>query len=489
MTSNRKLTVLAAFVTVFGLLALLIAVNLNASGKPAGSYSAFPGETAATESAPNPNRVARIQLEIQTPTPARGVTVEPQPCTDLVTSSARSLAVDLTLTDTAGEKQKASGFLRVRDDLGGVVAAKRPYALTLNEKTRLLNLPKSAEWALLDGFDDRSLLRTITAMELANRVGFDWAPRLRPATLEINGSMCGLYSFGESITNEPKRLNLADGDIRLVADSGDHDLPVFKSLRDLQVFAPGITKSELADAKQRFQRVENVLYAPRFPDNNYRDVIDVDSFIDWYLLNELTKNLGSPFKDSIEMTLKADGTLAMGAPWDFATSQGNRRYGSWGLDNPKGWWLQRYWYDISEDPAWRQAFSPTQMWNHRLGHYYNVLMSDPAFANDVAKRWSEVSGSVGEIGQFIDETAEPLDSAVRDNFSPREVDGAALPVTASFLEQDPNVFVFANTDENIPPIAGWQNEVALLHNWLAERIAWLDEQFTADLEKSASLKD
>ena len=376
MTKSRKFSVLGAFVAVIAVLALLVAVNLNAPTESANA--AEPGQVTPTDSplTAEPARVAEIRVEIDEPIQAattkdqaatEAATEAPAvaPCTDLITSATKPIEAAVTLIDSAGKKTKTTAYLTVRTDVGPVVGAKRPYVLTLEKSAKLLGMPKSTEWSLLGGFSDRSLLRTITAMELANRIGFDWAPRLTPATVEINGTPCGLYAFGESLTDEKDRLDLAAGDTRLVADSGDRADLAFRTTRDLQVYAPGQSKVEIADTKARFQKVEDVLYGPRFPDNNYRESIDVDSFIDWYLVNELTKNLGSPFKDSVEMTLKADGTLAMGAPWNFDASQGNRRYGSWGLDNPKGWWLQRYWYDISDDPGWRQAFSPTQLWDQR----------------------------------------------------------------------------------------------------------------------------
>ncbi len=495
MTKSRKFSVLGAFVAVIAVLALLVAVNLNAPNESANADESAQVTPTDSPLDAEPANVAEVRIRIDEPIKAVTSTVtedkkaaaespEIAPCTDLITSATKPIEATVTLIDSAGKKTKITAYLTVRTDVGPIVAAKRPYVLTLEKPAKLLGMPKSTEWSLLGGFSDRSLLRTITAMELADRIGVDWAPRLTPATVEINGTPCGLYAFGESLTGEKDRLDLAAGDTRLVADSGDRADLAFRTTRDLKVYAPGLSKTEIVDAEARFQKVEDVLYSPRFPNNNYRDSIDVDSFIDWYLVNELTKNLGSPFKESVEMTLKADGTLAMGAPWNFDASQGNRRYGSWGLDNPKGWWLKRYWYDISDDPGWRQAFSPTQMWDQRKGHYYNVLMSDPAFANEVARRWAEVSGSVGEIDDFINETAEPLGSAARDNFSPREVDGAALPLTASFLEQDPNIFVFANTDENIAPKTGWLNEVALMRDWLSERIAWFNRQFAEQLAKA-----
>ncbi len=172
----------------------------------------------------------------------------------------------------------------------------------------------------------------------------------------------------------------------------------------------------------------------------------------------------------------------MGPPWDFEQSMGNRKVNHWALDVPTGWWLNRNTYlDIEpgSPPDWYKMFSPTQLWGEPKGQYYAVLMSDPWFANKVKNRWNEVSASLAGLGGYIDSAAEVLDASARLNFSPRASGGAGQPVAASFLETNPEVFVFANDDPLIDPLIGWQNEVSLLRNWISDRNSWLDAQFSA----------
>ncbi|MET0467301.1 MAG: CotH kinase family protein [Aeromicrobium sp.] len=473
MTRTRMTAVALSALLALGLLALAVVVNVRSA----------PESASATETTEAPARQPEVEVDgvatVRLTVPTDDFAAEPAaPCSDLVTSTADPQSVDLAVTAANGEEQELDASVRVSATANPFNGLKRPYAVELADPASVLGLPASRDWVLLDEFADRSLLRTASAMELARRLGFDWVPRLVPANLEINGTPCGLYSFGEAPTAQPGRAELAADDVLLLADARELEGPRFRTERGLRVYlADADDDVDRQDVAARFQAVEDLLYDPAFPDNGYRDRIDLDSFVDWYLLNELTKNLGSPLYDDVHFVLRGDDTLAMGPPWDFTASQGNRKNGSWRLDHPKGWWLQRSWYGISDDPAWRRAFSPSQVWNQRQGHYFNVLMSDPAFESRVAERWTEVSEELGTIGAFVDERATVIADDAVDNFSPPEVDGPGLPVAASAFDHDPETFVFANSDPAVDAREGWQNEVDLLRGWLERRVAWLDGEF------------
>ena len=461
-----------ASLLALALLALVIVANVREAPETGPSEA---GEESVAEQPPvEVDGVATVRLTV----PTDDFATEPAaPCSDLVTSSTEPESVDLAVTAPDGEQQELDAEVRVSATANPFNGLKRPYTVELADPASVLGLPASRDWVLLDEFADRSLLRTASAMEIARRLGVDWVPRLVPANLEINGTPCGLYSFGETPGAQEGRAELADDDVLLLADARDLEGPRFRTERGLRVHVADPADADRQEVAAGFQAVEDLLYDPAFPDNGYRDRIDVDSFVDWYLVNELTKNLGSPLYDDVYFVLRGDGTLAMGPPWDFSASQGNRRNGSWRLDHPKGWWLQRSWYEISDDPTWRRAFSPTQVWNEREGHYFTVLMSDPEFASRVAQRWAEASDDLATLGDFVDERATVIADDAVDNFSPPQVDGPGLPVAASALDNDPEVYVFANSDPAVDEREGWQNEVDLLRRWLERRVAWLDGEF------------
>lgn len=377
MSRTRAVSVAVMFLALLGLMALVIAVNLRSA--PDSDSASEPSASTTVQPEVEVDGVATVRMTV----PTDDFATEPAaPCHDLVTSVTDPTDVELVVTAPGHERQELSASVSVTETANPFNSLKRPYDVELSEVASVLGLPASRDWVLLDEFADRSLLRSTTAMEIARRTGFEWVPRLVPANLEINGSACGLYLLGERPTVQDGRVEIADDDELLLADARDlADRPRFRTERGLQVYLDEDSTADRREVAARFQEIEDLLYDPAFPDNGYRDRLGLDTFVDWYLVNELTKNLGSPLQDDVHLVLRGD------------------------------------------DPAWRRAFSPTQIWNQRQGHYYNVLMSDPAFAERVAQRWSEISEDLGTIGDFVDERAAVIEDDAVDNFSPPEVDG------------------------------------------------------------------
>ena len=75
-------------------------------------------------------------------------------------------------------------------------------------------------------------------------------------------------------------------------------------------------------------QTENVLYSEEFSDpvNGYSKYIDVDTFVDWYLINEISKNNDAIFFSSVYMNYVSGGKLKMGPIWDFDIAFGNINY-------------------------------------------------------------------------------------------------------------------------------------------------------------------
>ena len=86
--------------------------------------------------------------------------------------------------------------------------------------------------------------------------------------------------------------------------------------------------SELEKIKSYVIQTENVLYGDEFDDPNtgYSKYIDIDSFVDWYLINEISKNNDAIFFSSVYMNYVQGGKLKMGPIWDFDIAFGNINY-------------------------------------------------------------------------------------------------------------------------------------------------------------------
>src|SRR5690606_2547891 len=98
---------------------------------------------------------------------------------------------------------------------------------------------------------------------------------------------------------------------------------------------------------------ENAIYAENFADpvDGYAKYIQVESFINWFLVQELVKNQDAQSYSSIYYYKDRNGKLGMGPLWDFDLSMGNVDYSV--AVNPLGWWIRHgpWFVELFKDPA------------------------------------------------------------------------------------------------------------------------------------------
>lgn len=84
---------------------------------------------------------------------------------------------------------------------------KKPYKIKFEKKTEFLGMPKQKHFALLNSSGGSGIAQMM-GMELARIAGMDWAPRLVPVELVLNGEYLGLYNVAESIKIDKNRVNI-----------------------------------------------------------------------------------------------------------------------------------------------------------------------------------------------------------------------------------------------------------------------------------------
>jgi hypothetical protein len=180
------------------------------------------------------------------------------------------------------------------------------------------------------------------------------------------------------------------------------------------------------------------------PELGYAKYIDVESFVDYYLINELTKNVDA-YRLSTFLHKQRDsdgGKLRMGPIWDFNLGFGNVDYCIMG--NPEGFVTS--FNSICPDDFWQIPF------------WWAKFFQDPAFVEKVNTRWQELrAGPFGtnEILEYVDSLVIVLDDAQERNF-------VRWPVLGEYVW--PNFYV-GNT---------YEQEVTWLKNWITQRLDWLD---------------
>jgi CotH kinase protein len=343
---------------------------------------------------------------------------------------------------------------------------KKPYKVKLDAKASLLGMASAKDWILLANYDDKSLLRDQVAFEAGRRLGMAWTPNSRFVELYLNGQYEGNYQLTEEIKIDKNRVNIPEMDptdisgssltggyLLEVDDRGDPDDILFSTSRgtifDLHDPDPAAPQ-QLSYIQNYLQQTEDALYSSDFtdPSTGYLQYLDRDSYINWYLVNELFKNNDAVFWSSCWLYKDRSKKLFMGPVWDFDIGAGNVNYN--GNDNPTGWWLR-------SNPL------PYTQWTERL-------FDDPAFAAAVAARWKQVKATQFDtLSAYIDQNAAALNQSEKNNFQ-------RWPILA--------IYVYPNAE-----VAGsYQGEVDYLKSWLTQRIAWMDSQLDPSQQKAPASK-
>lgn len=330
----------------------------------------------------------------------------------------------------------------------------------------VLGMPAESDWVLRGPYTDKALIREAFTFDLAREIGFQ-APRYafvefyhnvadRPVSAE---DYQGVYLIVETIKNAKNRLDLKDldpDDVTLPAITGGY---IFKfewltaeeptlecqgrpatCWHYLEVVDPSpLQPEQQAWLTGHLQQFNDLMQSPGFADpvTGYPAWIDVGSFVDSFILNELTRNFDAYARSSYFYKDRG-GRITAGPLWDLDLT-----YGTGGGDNleTSGW---QY-----EQPRWPKP-----------NNWINRLVTDPGFMALVRARWVELRRG-------------PLSAAGLD----ARLAGLTAPLTDAAdrnFQRWPNL-----TTEKIGPIVTptadtWQGQLDYLRDWLDRRMAWLD---------------
>lgn len=314
-----------------------------------------------------------------------------------VTSKDVYVAGAVTISRT-GESYAGSVQIRGRGNSTWLMP-KKPYRLKLGAAASLLGMPADRDWVLLANYYDHSQIRTALAYEIGRRAdGLAWTPRMRHVEVLLNGTYLGAYLLGEHVKAAPARIPIAlpdEADISGVALTGGYELeidanfgdgdPRFQTAHDnLPVIYDDSVPEQAAYIQAWVNQFETVLYGPDWlnPTNGYRRYIDLPSFLDWYLVQELTANVDSDFHKSCKLYKTRDdvdgGRLHMGPLWDFDLSFGT----GWDDgDAPTPWDLGPTGFFV----VGRDAQDTTR------ATWYERMLTDPAFDAALRQRWQQIA--------------------------------------------------------------------------------------------------
>ncbi len=340
-----------------------------------------------------------------------------------------------------------------------------------NKNVALLGMAKENDWALIAPYSDKTLIRDAFLYTLAKKM-MPWAPDFRFADVFINNKYEGIYMVTEKIKQGKNRVNI---DKMLTTDIDGDELTggyifAFDKLKPTDKFfssafkypnntrypeyvlsspkADAITTEQMKYISTWMKDVEKVLYSTKFNDKNegYFKYLDVHSFVDYVIMNELSRNIDAYrlstyfYKDKDSKDTK----LHVGPVWDYNLGFGNVNY----CENERiaGWAIDFNSY--CSDDYWTIHF------------FWQRLFKDPTFRDLIKKRWQELrKGDLSD--EQLNKTVDNLYTTIGDAQS---LHFKRYPVLNEWLW--PNS-VLKGT---------YAGEVDYLRTWTIDRCKWLDGQ-------------
>jgi hypothetical protein len=321
----------------------------------------------------------------------------------------------------------------------------------------LLGLPPESDWILAAAYIDKTLMRDPLAYELSRRMG-NWASRTVHCELVLNGSYQGVYILEEKIKRDKHRVDIdkleedensgtdvTGGYIFEVAQSGDG----FDSRRRY-VYPKGseITPQQTSYIRSYDDAFRAVVNGPNYDDpvDGYAAWIDVQSFIDEILIQELCKN-SDAYGWSSYFHKEKNEKLKAGPAWDFDQGFSNSTFNNG--PNHSEWIIEK-----SLNDSWlRENYPP----------FWIKLFREKTFYRQLRLRWTALRETVWtteSIMSYIDSTASHLEEAQQRNFKRWDILGREVWRSTPGAEQRKYYFL----------------EVEYLKTFLQNRILWMDSK-------------
>lgn len=334
------------------------------------------------------------------------------------------------------DQERLDMEIRGRGNSTWFLHPKKPFQMKLEDKESVFGMPDKKKWLFLAEYSDKTMLRNTISFELGYLSNLDWTPKSQFAEVFINDEYNGTYNITEKVEEGGNRVDLGDTGFLLEIDQLDRqnedDVYFYTGQFLVAIKEPEL---EWDDAQYQYiesyiNEFESALFSSDFadPDNGYAKYIDVDTFVDWYLVSEITKNVDSRFYSSIYFNVIPGEKINMGPLWDFDLSFGNVDYAD--SQYAEGFWVK------------------TNPW-------YVRLFRDPAFVEKVKTRFAYFRQNQNLIMDKIDMHAESLKLAQAENDDKWETIGIYVW---------PNPVIFDTYEE----------EVAHMKEWYATRMAWLE---------------
>jgi len=317
-------------------------------------------------------------------------------------------------------------------------------------------------------------MRNTLAFHLFTEMGH-YAPRTNICEVVVNGEYMGIFVLTEKIKRDKNRLDIAklDADDNagdslsggymfatdyydeynswtsnfMALERTDHHVHFVYKYPGPEVITPQ-QKSYISAFVNTF---ESKLYGSNFmdPSQGYRAYMDVNSFIDYFIIGEVSRNVDAYKKSCYYYKDRDDngGLLHAGPVWDF----------DWAWKNI---YDNCYIWEATDGSNWAYRVNECNNWPV-VPSWMRRLLEDPTFRGALHTRYTALRQTIlseGYLNHYIDSVRTLVNEAQQRHYT-------KWPILGEWV----------GAWEVDPPPATFEGEIEKFRNWTALRLNWLDE--------------
>ncbi len=278
---------------------------------------------------------------------------------------------------------------------------RKPYTIKFEQKKSVLGLTSSKRWIFLANYRDRTLMRNAVGFEIARKTDLEWTPQGKFMELVVNGEWLGNYYVCEKIKLGKNQINYDDAFLLEFDSYFDQQHKFRTKIKNfpVNILEPeDIKESELAYVQSYIDSIESILYGDL--DKNICEYIDVGSFVDLFLVFELTGGREIVMPKSIYMYKPKNGRLIAGPVWDFDWST----------------------FMLPERDPWinENGFRNTD------AIWFEALFKEPEFVDSLKSRWGRYRNDFESVFAFMDSVAQDIESSSKETYNRWPIDISLL---------------------------------------------------------------
>ena len=325
-----------------------------------------------------------------------------------------------------------------------------------NLNVALMGMTEENDWILNGPYHDITMMRNVLVYNISNDLGH-YASRTQYCELVLNNEYQGLYILLEKVKRDGDRVDISklepdetEGDdltggyiIKLDKLDGEN-VDGWTSTNGIYYQYHYPKPDEIVGEQKQYIQAyianfESIMLSNNWNDEElgYPSLIDINSFVDYVLINEFSKNIDA-YRLSTYLYKDKDSDnpkLFAGPVWDYNLSFGDAWYGS-DVNVFQGWEIDhniRLPYDSPKIPFW-----------------WIKIAKDKQFTESAAERWFALRSGVFD----------------KDSLS-RRIDSLH-----SYIMEAQN-----RNSERWPDMGNYNNfivEIGRLKSWINNRIDWID---------------